>query len=169
MTHPRALEPTMTDSSSACETAVSAATVYRFFDADGSLLYVGMTTLGPARWSQHATLQPWWQDVATATVAHYPSVEAALHAETAAILAEQPVHNVMHRNPRPIRPPRIRPHGAGSVYQRQDGRWIAQISLGWQGFGRRPIRTASSRAEAELIVVEMLAQPLESWGRYRRY
>lgn len=72
--------------------------LYRFFDSAGRLLYVGITT-DLARWRGHATGKPWWREVASATIEHLPCQEAAVAAERAAILAEQPVWNLAHRTP----------------------------------------------------------------------
>jgi hypothetical protein len=70
--------------------------LYRFFASDGSLLYIGITADPGARWKQHAGDKPWWSTVANITVEAFPSREAVLEAERAAILAERPRHNVVH-------------------------------------------------------------------------
>lgn len=69
-------------------------TLYRFYDRDGSLLYVGITGQGASRWAQHAAEKPWWLDVATIDVEHHPSLEAVIAAEADAIHDERPMHNV---------------------------------------------------------------------------
>lgn len=38
--------------------------LYRFFDADGNLLYVGITHDLEERWGNHRRRQPWWLEVA---------------------------------------------------------------------------------------------------------
>lgn len=73
-----------------------AQTLYRFFNADGQLLYIGVTGNVRARWNAHSLTQPWWTEVATCTIEHRPSRAVALAAEKAAIVAEQPLHNVVH-------------------------------------------------------------------------
>lgn len=75
------------------------ATVYRYFDKYGILLYVGFTVSGPKRKLAHAGQAQWWSSVATATFAHYRSVTAALAAERHAIETENPIWNKMHRDP----------------------------------------------------------------------
>lgn len=81
--------------------------LYRFYDTDGNLLYVGIT-LNPAhRWKQHAHDKPWWHQIATISVQTYPNREAVLEAERAAIIAERPRHNIVHNrgtatDPRPV-------------------------------------------------------------------
>ena len=72
------------------------ATLYRHFDVDGRLLYVGVA-LGPvARLQQHASQSSWVKDIAQMTVERFPSRAAAEQAERHAIRLEQPVHNVAH-------------------------------------------------------------------------
>lgn len=79
-------------------------TLYRFFAADGDLLYVGITVNGRGRWHNHAADKAWWSDVVGGTIEHHPSRDVALAAETAAIIAERPRHNVVHNRSRPPRP-----------------------------------------------------------------
>jgi predicted GIY-YIG superfamily endonuclease len=67
------------------------AQVYRFFDADGGLIYVGCTTNLPARLATHQNKQrPWWTTVVRIDVEHFDSLSAARAAERAAISAEHP-------------------------------------------------------------------------------
>jgi predicted GIY-YIG superfamily endonuclease len=70
--------------------------LYRYYDADGQLLYVGISLSAVARASQHRAEKGWWQDVARMTVEHLPTRQAAEDAERSAIRAEKPVHNVIH-------------------------------------------------------------------------
>jgi len=69
--------------------------LYRFFDAEGSLLYVGITNALLTRLSSHERTKPWWADVTTVTVEHYEDRDSVLLAETAAIVLEGPAHNAM--------------------------------------------------------------------------
>jgi hypothetical protein len=81
--------------------------LYRFYDHDGRLLYVGISFSAVARASQHRAEKPWWPDVANMTVEHLPSRAAAMAAELAAIRTEKPIHNVAgvarHHNRAPKR------------------------------------------------------------------
>lgn len=78
-------------------TARAAATVYRFYDADGTLLYVGMSAALPSRLAEHSSVQPWWAHVATIKLEHYSDRDSAREAERQAIETEMPVHNVAGR------------------------------------------------------------------------
>lgn len=68
--------------------------LYRFFDASGQLLYVGVSNNITRRWTQHQAIQPWWFDVVTASVEHYETRGEALEAELTAIRQESPIHNI---------------------------------------------------------------------------
>jgi hypothetical protein len=74
--------------------------LYRFFGADGSLLYIGLTMNPGTRWPSHAREKPWWLAVHTVTIEHFPDRPSVEAAERAAIRAERPRHNVVH-NRRP--------------------------------------------------------------------
>jgi predicted GIY-YIG superfamily endonuclease len=69
--------------------------MYRIFDADDALLYVGVTTNGMARLQNHRSVQEWWPRVARIEIEHLPTWSAAeatlLEAE--AIRTEQPMYN----------------------------------------------------------------------------
>jgi predicted GIY-YIG superfamily endonuclease len=69
--------------------------LYRLFDADGALLYVGITRTLDRRMQQHALKQPWWPEVAKTVTTEYRTRAQAARAEHAAIEAENPRHNAM--------------------------------------------------------------------------
>lgn len=70
--------------------------LYRFYDATGQLLYVGITADPGSRWRSHARNKPWWHHVAHITLETHPTRAAVLDAECAAIRRERPLHNVVH-------------------------------------------------------------------------
>lgn len=72
--------------------------LYRFFDADERLLYVGISLNAAKRASEHKKDKQWWSDVARMEVQHLDvsSRSEAEELERKAIRAERPVHNVMH-------------------------------------------------------------------------
>lgn len=75
-------------------------TVYRFFDADGDLLYIGRTASMGVRLAEHASTNGrsshWFKKARTIKVEHFDSTTAAFHAEREAIRAEHPRFNVKH-------------------------------------------------------------------------
>jgi predicted GIY-YIG superfamily endonuclease len=68
--------------------------VYRLRDADGELLYVGISWSVAARIAAHRTSQSWWREVATIDVEEFKNRGAALDAEARAIRTEHPRYNV---------------------------------------------------------------------------
>jgi len=84
--------------------------VYRFFRADGRLLYVGITQEREKRFLRHSE-RPWWPEVTRVRIETYPTRSEALEVETEAISAEAPVHNRM----RPAAPDIILPRPLSTV------------------------------------------------------
>lgn len=68
--------------------------LYRMFDADGRLLYVGITIDIVSRFRSHRSLKPWWPDIQTIQLEHFPDRLAARAAELKAITTEFPCYNV---------------------------------------------------------------------------
>lgn len=80
--------------------------LYRFYAADGALLYVGITRTLLGRLKQHSGDKPWFTEVSSITTEHLDSRERALAAEKAAIIAERPRYNVTHNHGRAASAPR---------------------------------------------------------------
>lgn len=74
--------------------------LYRLYDANGQLLYVGITDDPDDRWSRHAASKSWWPlvDRKDLTWLHGTWAEA-LQVEAEAIRAERPVFNGRHNYP----------------------------------------------------------------------
>jgi hypothetical protein len=64
--------------------------VYRFFDADDQLLYLGITHNLDERWETHERIQPWWLDVVRREFTWYDTRAEAEHIERTATAAEKP-------------------------------------------------------------------------------
>ncbi len=71
-------------------------TLYRAYDAQGQLLYVGISYDALSRLSQHATAG-WSHYAASITLQRHPNRESAAAAELAAIRTEDPVFNMAGR------------------------------------------------------------------------
>lgn len=68
--------------------------LYRHFDANGQLLYVGIAYDVMSRLRQHGKADAcWFWDVATIKVEHFDTRNDAIHAEATAIAKEKPQHN----------------------------------------------------------------------------
>ena len=68
--------------------------LYRHFDADRKLLYVGISLSTFARLSQHKDHSPWFEKVATVSIEHFETREGAMAAERKAIKTESPQFNI---------------------------------------------------------------------------
>lgn len=84
--------------------------LYRFYDADGVLLYVGISGRIRQRVKEHAAGASWFEVAARVDIQHLPNRKEAADAERAAIKAERPLHNVMHaERPTPLAMPPTKP------------------------------------------------------------
>lgn len=83
--------------------------LYRFYDADEQLLYIGIAYDPNLRRHQHSKAS--WRDlVAKQVIEWHPTRDAAAEAERTAIAAELPLHNTQHH---PVNgPARARRQGA---------------------------------------------------------
>lgn len=103
--------------------------LYRFYNANGALLYIGITNSIPRRFDQHSGDKPWYLEVTTMTVEHHPDRPTALQAEKNAIKAEQPRYNIQHNQAISSMTPR---NGAGrwKFTSLQSGyKWQADLVL----------------------------------------
>ena len=66
--------------------------LYRHFDENGALLYVGISLSAVQRLKQHEK-SGWFEDIATVTIESFDTRELALIAESKAIRQERPIHN----------------------------------------------------------------------------
>ena len=69
-------------------------TVYRIYNENGQLLYVGIATTYLRRLSHHETSAEWFEQGATIRLTHYPTRGLAATAEVAATVAEKPLYNI---------------------------------------------------------------------------
>jgi excinuclease UvrABC nuclease subunit len=70
--------------------------VYRCWDADGRLIYIGASRSVPQRLAQHL-IESWWHGIiARIEVRLFPTIEAAFAVEKAAIKELRPAFNVKH-------------------------------------------------------------------------
>jgi hypothetical protein len=67
--------------------------VYRLFDVDNELLYVGITNHTSLRLAGHASDKDWWPQVWIREVEWFPTRLEAEHAEARAIAEEGPKYN----------------------------------------------------------------------------
>lgn len=108
------------------------AALYRLFDSEGRLLYVGVAFNPETRWKDHAKDKPWWNDVKRKAVVWCTTRTDALADEAEAIRTERPLYNVKDSNvsrstgPRPHAAPRVKPRGwKDRVVRVSDEDWSA--------------------------------------------
>lgn len=70
--------------------------VYRLYDADDNLLYVGVGVDPSTRWRAHREQKEWWRSVVKITIERHPTRVEALRAEQAAIVTEGPRYNIVY-------------------------------------------------------------------------
>lgn len=101
------------------KTAEPPHTLYRFWNSEGALLYIGLTDHPLRRWSQHSKSKSWWHQVAGITIEHFDTRNQLNKAERAAIKAERPLHNITHngakRNPTPLNTYAVLSHCNGTT------------------------------------------------------
>lgn len=134
--------------------------LYRFFDAEGVLLYVGATTNPALRFDNHSRAQPWWPEVATITLQHCFDWDELDTEETRAIRTENPKYNQVHSKTatRKLRRPR-REAGSGALFQRSgDGLWVGRVVIG----GKIKQVTSKDRNVAERKLAELQASQHEA-------
>jgi hypothetical protein len=69
--------------------------IYRHFDEDGRLLYVGKTGDWLGRNDNHRRNAPWYDEVVNITVTRFPMSEDMTRAEAEAIAKEKPLYNLL--------------------------------------------------------------------------
>jgi len=78
--------------------------LYRYYSAEGALLYVGVSLSAVARAAQHRAASHWYHEAVSMKFKRYPTRRAALDAEALAIAKEGPRYNVMgKRTPEQIK------------------------------------------------------------------
>lgn len=68
--------------------------VYRLYDTNDTLLYVGKSLNAEARITEHRRSKSWASQIERVEIEEWPSEEAALDAEAMAIQQESPVYNI---------------------------------------------------------------------------
>lgn len=93
------------------------ADLYRYFDADGQLLYVGKSLNAVARATAHRKGSHWWDRAVRMEIEKVPIADLD-HAERVAIWTEKPKHN--RQRPRPL-------FTNGLIGPRDDDRHVTEL------------------------------------------
>lgn len=131
-------------------------TVYRCWNADGTLLYVGATTNWKTRRRHHRREKAWWPEVADVTFVDFAERLSALRAERDAIVDEAPLHNQRVTNRRTAGTGTI---GARIRFLREDID-LSQANFGAQlGFSQETVvRWEIGRTEPSLATIGAIAE-----------
>lgn len=70
--------------------------LYRHFDADDALLYLGISISHFNRLAQHKDCSSWFSKIVKVTLEFYDTRDAVLSAEKNAIINEKPKYNIHH-------------------------------------------------------------------------
>lgn len=70
--------------------------LYRHFDKDGKLLYVGISLSALARLAEHKKVSAWFWKIARVEITAYASRADVVMAERLTIKREKPLHNIVH-------------------------------------------------------------------------
>jgi predicted GIY-YIG superfamily endonuclease len=125
--------------------------LYRLYDEDDDLLYVGITRNPERRWAQHAAEKSWWSRVIRRDVEWFETRPAALAAEEAAIALGRPAHNIDHNPAAPV-----------VISVEIPGRWLAGLDILRRDFlGGQPCCSRDTVLKG-LLARELAARGL--WG-----
>lgn len=69
--------------------------LYRYYDAAGALLYVGISKYAIRRLTEHEADKHWQADISSVRIETFPDRESAHAAERSAIESENPAHNLV--------------------------------------------------------------------------
>ncbi len=72
--------------------------LYRHFNKEGKLLYVGIALNILCRLANHRGASSWYPEIARIEIEHFADRQSALKAEREAIAKEKPLHNVNHKH-----------------------------------------------------------------------
>lgn len=72
--------------------------LYRHFNAEGELLYVGISMSALIRLAGHKYESHWYDQIAMITIENYDTISEAKEAEKVAIRSENPKYNIQFSN-----------------------------------------------------------------------
>lgn len=76
--------------------------LYRLYNTDGRLLYVGITSNPKARWSAHSRDKHWWPEVARKTIEWFETRKSAERIEKVEVEEESPRYNKVFNGERRV-------------------------------------------------------------------
>lgn len=76
--------------------------LYRHFDKEKNLLYVGRSSSFSARWMSHRSRSPWFNEIVVVTIEHFENANLLACAEIKAIINENPKYNKASLPPKDV-------------------------------------------------------------------
>jgi hypothetical protein len=136
--------------------------LYRHYDAQGVLLYVGISLDTLHRLGEHRKRAPWYRSIARVTIQQCASWRAAQIAEREAIVAERPRHNIVHTLP--THAPRI---AELEGLRERDSVLIAAHERTIEDLRRRLDTESQERRQAQTQLAALLTdqRPRKRWWR----
>lgn len=147
--------------------------LYRHFDVEGRLLYVGITGRPTHRISAHMSKSPWEPEIERMDVRFFATRDGALAAEAIAIRDEAPIHNIRRPDQRQgKRKGLLRKHPELAAYLKDTGQ--TQIAFaGAVGVARSFVnemlhgkRCPSLPVARRIDLITGGAVPLSSWANH---
>jgi hypothetical protein len=146
--------------------------LYRLYDANDVLLYLGISWNPEARWKDHLTYKHWTHLVVRRTDEWYPDRPSALAAEAAATEVEKPLHDSSWRKTGGgDKPEWLDPEGQQSVVDQlaaeiqQGQHWVGQVLMS----GAIAKRFHVSRPTAANAMEVLQGRGLLEYRHYGRY
>lgn len=144
--------------------------VYRLYDAQAELIYVGLTGNVGLRIGQHAAQKAWWNEVSGIEVDVHKTRRDAERAESELIRSHAPKHNThkhptnrakvtTRRRPPSITTPASKPYAI--VVTREDSSWLASVPEvpGAHTFARSLDGLAKSLREVIILMDDLAGNP----------
>ncbi|WP_256257106.1 GIY-YIG nuclease family protein [Streptomyces sp. MUSC 14] len=125
--------------------------LYRLYDGDGSLLYIGITHDPEARWVSHAATKPWWPAVETKSLEWHDTRGAAEAAEARAIATEPTPFN-RAGSPWAPGPPQL---GEDEVAVADAKKNLSELLTSVRLLRRAYFLTSRGKRQAALVPVEL--------------
>ena len=126
--------------------------LYRHFDSESVLLYVGVSLSALQRLGQHATNSHWFNSIAKVTIEKFESRKDALQAEKNAIASESPLHNILLKPKRQTK--------AQAILEQMADESRDQLVKRTVEFG--PLYTEETAAEYLAISVRLLRKMIDT-------
>lgn len=137
--------------------------LYRFFNAEDVLLYVGITKNFGQRWINHASSKPWWTEAQRHTAEWFETRCDAAAAEKRAVVDERPKYNIVHKPKAPRRPVPRQPVPPKVHADLSADYWDTADVAAYCGVTPQSVRTYRSRGRGEMPEPDRIFVRTPTW------